>query len=172
MRLLGWSGVEARRGASSPCAPAWASSGLGSRARPHEPPPFAEAVYSAMLTHCNQYVSGFSRGALHGRPRRVGRRVTRESADPRGGRHVSRTAALSAADPTESYAQDDTHLLRACYEMSRFAHVLANDPMEGVLGNPTLQTLCYEIPRSQRFAARTAERKRRSGRTSTVSRAA
>ncbi len=79
-----------------------------------EAPPFAEAVYSAMLTHCNQYVSGFRRGALHGRLRRVGRRMARESADLRGGRHVSRTAALSAVDPTESYAPGKSHEISRC----------------------------------------------------------
>src|ERR671910_3844979 len=40
----------------------------------------------------------------------VGRRVARESADLRGGRHVSRTAASSAADPTESYAPGKSDL--------------------------------------------------------------
>jgi hypothetical protein len=44
LRLLGCSGVRARSGASSPCAPAWASRSLGSRARPRKPPPFAEAA--------------------------------------------------------------------------------------------------------------------------------
>jgi hypothetical protein len=106
LRFLGWSGVGARRGAWSPRAPVWASSGLGSRTPPHKPPPFAETVHSALLTHCNQYASSFRRGALHGRPRRVGRRVARESADLRGGRHVSRTAASSAVDLTKSYAQE------------------------------------------------------------------
>src|SRR5215203_6907788 len=86
----------------------------GSRALPHEPPPFAEAVHLAILTHCNQYASGFRRGALHGRPRRVERRVARESADLRGARHVSRTAASSAADPTESYAPGKSHEISRC----------------------------------------------------------
>src|SRR3712207_6428322 len=67
-----------------------------------------------MLTRCNQYVSGFRRGALHGRPRRVGRRVAREAADLRGGRNVSRTAASSAADPTESYAPGKSHEISRC----------------------------------------------------------
>src|SRR5215204_5193703 len=84
------------RGAWSPCVPAWASSELGSRARPRRPPPLAEAVHLTILTHCYQYASGFRGGALHGRPRRVGRRVAREFAALRGGRHVSRTAALDA----------------------------------------------------------------------------
>src|SRR5829696_5764163 len=67
-----------------------------------------------MLTHCNQYASSFHRGALHGRPGRVGRRVARESADLRGGRHVSRTAALSTTDPTESYAPGKSHEISRC----------------------------------------------------------
>jgi hypothetical protein len=71
-------------------------------------------VHLAILTHCNQYAYGFRRGALHGRPRRVGRRVARKSADLRGGRHVSRTAALSAADPTESYAPGKSHEISRC----------------------------------------------------------
>jgi hypothetical protein len=114
MRLIGGSGVGARRGASSPCALAWASRRLGSRARPHKPPPFAEMVHSAISTHCNQYASSFRRRALHGRPRRVERRMARKSADLRGGGHVSRTAAASAPDPTESYAPSKSHEITRC----------------------------------------------------------
>jgi hypothetical protein len=44
----------------------------------------------------------------------VERRVARESADLRGGRHVSRTAASSAADPTESYAPGKSHEISRC----------------------------------------------------------
>jgi hypothetical protein len=55
LRLLGWSEVGARSDASNPCAPAWASRSLGSRVRPRKPPPFAEAVHLAILTHCDQY---------------------------------------------------------------------------------------------------------------------
>src|SRR3712207_3031122 len=58
-----------------------------------------------MLTHCHQYASAFCRGALHGRPRRVRRRVARESADLRGGGDMSFTAALHAADLMKSYAE-------------------------------------------------------------------
>jgi hypothetical protein len=144
VRLLGRSGVGGRRGASSPCAPVWASRGLGSRAPPHKPPPFAEAVYSATLTHCNQYVLGFRRGAPHGKPRRVERRVARESAHLRGGRHVGRTAASSAADPTETYAHDDTPHPKTCYETSRLAHVSADDPRRA----------SHEISHSKQYAAK------------------
>jgi hypothetical protein len=34
------------------------------------------------------------------------------------------------ADPTETYAHDDTPHPKTCYEMSRLADVLANDLME------------------------------------------
>ena len=71
------------------------------------------------------------------------------------------------ADPTETYAHEDTPHPKTCYEMSRLANVSANDPREGILRNLTLQALCYEIPRSKRFAARKADRTRRSGYTST-----
>ena len=82
------------------------------------------------LTHCYQYVPGFRRGALHGRPRRVGRRGARAFADLRGGRNVSRTAASSAADPTESYAAGKSH------EISRCTPRPARVPMED-------DTKCY-----------------------------
>jgi hypothetical protein len=55
-----------------------------------------------------------SRSPTWKRPRRVGRRVARESADLRGGRHVSRTAASSAADPTDSYAPGKSHEISRC----------------------------------------------------------
>jgi hypothetical protein len=75
------------------------------------------------------------------------------------------------ADPTETYAHDDTPHPKTCHEMSRLANVSANDPREDILRNLTLQALCYEIPRSKRFVARAADRIRRLGRTSTQSRA-
>jgi hypothetical protein len=78
---------------------------------------------------------------------------------------------MHTGDPTESYAQDDTPLLRACYEMTRFAHVSANDPREDILRNLTLQAVCCEMPRSKRFVARKADRIRWPGRTSTEARA-
>src|SRR5215207_9895634 len=89
-------------------------------------------VHSAMSTHCNQYASGFRRGALHGKPRRVERRVARESADLRGGRHVSRTAALNAADPTESYAPGKSHEITRCtpYPVSILGRITRNDTLE------------------------------------------
>ena len=80
---------------------------------------------------------------------------------------MSRTAALDVADPTESYAQDNTPPLRTCYEMSSFARVSANDPRERNLQNLTLRALCCEILRSKRFAARTADQILRSKHTST-----
>jgi hypothetical protein len=55
------------------------------------------------------------------------------------------------ADPTETYAHDDTPHPKTCHEMSRLANVSANDLMEDILRNLTLQALCYEIPRSKRF---------------------
>src|ERR671916_551962 len=100
--------AAAERGSSSPSSarPARTSSRAPSVSRSSFP--FADAVHLAILTHSNQYACGFRREALHGRPRRVERRVARKSADLRGGGHVSRTAASSAADLTESYAEDDT----------------------------------------------------------------
>jgi len=60
---------------------------------------------------------------------------------------VSRTAALDVADPTESYAQDDTPLLRACYEMSRCAHVSADDP-RGYLTNSYAPSVLLHVRRT------------------------
>jgi hypothetical protein len=104
-----------------------------------------------------------TRGATSGP--RIRRSTRRWTCEPHG-------RALDAADPTESYAQDDTPPLRACYAMSRFAHVFVQRPRgEGTFQNLTLQAYCCEILRSKRFAARTADRTWRPGRTSTESRA-
>jgi hypothetical protein len=65
---------------------------------------------------------------------------------------------MHTADPTETYAQDDTPPPRTCYETSRLAQVSANYPREGISRNLTLQALCYEIPRSKRLVARTVDR--------------
>ena len=46
------------------------------------------------------------------------------------------------ADPTETYAHDDTPHPNTCHEMSRLANVLANDLMEDILRNLTLQAIC------------------------------
>ena len=46
------------------------------------------------------------------------------------------------ADPTETYAHDDTPHPKTCYEMSRLANVLANDLMEDILRDLTLQAIC------------------------------
>ena len=52
--------------------------------------------------------------------------------------------AYRTVDPTESYAQDGTALLKACYEMSRFAHASAYDP----------RGTAYEILPSKRDATK------------------
>ena len=89
----------------------------------------------------------------------VGRRVARKSADLRGGRHVSRTAASSAADPTESYAPGKSH------EISRRTPCPASVPSED-------DTKCYawgarvphastEKPHSPGPIAHTGTRRRR-----------
>jgi hypothetical protein len=46
------------------------------------------------------------------------------------------------ADPTETYAHDDTPHPKTCYEMSRLANVSANDLTEDILRDLTLQAIC------------------------------
>ena len=46
------------------------------------------------------------------------------------------------ADPTETYAHDDTPHPKTCHEMSRLANVSANGLMENILRNLTLQAYC------------------------------
>jgi hypothetical protein len=52
--------------------------------------------------------------------------------------------AYRTTDPTESYAQNGTALLKACHEMSRFAHASADDP----------RGTSYEILHSKRDATK------------------